>query len=420
MPILLLLMMVSLLVAAWAQRSALNEIRSSALQQRHGIAFEAAEAGLALTQALLNSGRPIGDDCRTSTDPAGQSFGARFLRHDTDAAGHVDVALRARGVSAGAPVLACTRQQGSWSCACPAEQVPVPPGAGDAGDGAEPAPTFSVRLHDGSHPAAIVASIMGCSDFAAPCIAGAPARADATTGLRQTLALLPMVATPPAAALTVRENVSAPAPATLGVHNRDAASGGVAVHAGGRIDAPALRSTGASGAAVQGERIGGDATLAALSREQLFQRHFGLPLDRWKQQPGVHRLSCGTAAACDTALLARTQTEADVARLAIEGDLHLAGPLEIGSASRPVVLIVDGDLRLEGAIRIHGVVHAHHLHWAAALDDASATITGAVILSGSFSTDGSPRLSYDAGLIRRLQTRAGTWVRVPGSWRDEG
>ena len=166
--------------------------------------------------------------------------------------------------------------------------------------------------------------------------------------------------TPPAAALTTRGDIDAGA-AALGLHNADAASGGLAAHAGGRITGP-LRVQTAPGAPRDAALVGGDEALAGLDATAFFTRHFGIDRAQWALQPGVQSLPCPDGN-CTAALRSAVENGTEVVRIAIPGNLRLDGPVQIGRAERPVMLVVDGTLTLNGAVELHGLVHARRMQW---------------------------------------------------------
>jgi hypothetical protein len=131
----------------------------------------------------------------------------------------------------------------------------------------------------------------------------------------------------------------------------------------------------------------------------------------------VQTLDCATND-CPAALRAAVDAATDVARIAVMGDLHLDGPMQLGRADRPVVLVVNGGLMLRGPVELHGLVHATHMRWDAVAPEGGGLLRGAVLLDEGYAGDGAPDLVYDASVMHRLQRLAGTWVRVPGSWRD--
>ena len=98
----------------------------------------------------------------------------------------------------------------------------------------------------------------------------------------------------PVAALTVGGNLDAGASA-LGVHNRDAATGGLALHAGGSVAGNALRLSAPPGRRSTA-RWSPATQLAALAADRFFARWFGMDRAAWSAQPAATPTDCaGTA-----------------------------------------------------------------------------------------------------------------------------
>jgi hypothetical protein len=170
-----------------------------------------------------------------------------------------------------------------------------------------------------------------------------------------------------------------------------------------------------------------------LSRgEMMFLATFGMPPAAYRLQPAVVRLSC--SADCATTL--QLAADAHPGRvLWIDGDLVIgaAGSVNLGSSAMPVILVVDGDIdfAVGSNVNLQGFVYSRGSLWTAAGD---ATVTGAFIAEGdpvvgadegSFSIVGAPIVAYGESAVEQLaKVRSrqvldfGSFVRVPGSWRD--
>lgn len=409
--VLLMLLGASVLLAAWSQRLVLTELQGARNQLQRAQAFEAAEAGLAWAQARLNDDRPIDSACRPEpVGGSGESFRRRTLRPG-EHPGEVQPVLGAGGM----PLqMLCARTGTGWACHCPRAEAPVP-ALGLPAPGL--APSFLVALRSSARGNQIDITSTGCSHLAAPCRPGDGERADAVVRMRVTLARLPGVRTPPAAALTARGDIDA-GPAALGLHNADSGSGGLAAQAGGRIVGSALRVHAPPGAAAATALLGGDEDLATLPLDPFFIRHFGSPKADWALQPGVERLDCPPAACTDALRAAIDQPGDGVRRVSVRGDLRLDGPLQLGTPARPLLLVVDGSIELRGPVELVGLVHASRLRWDEAAPGSGALLRGALLLEEGYTGNAAADLVYDPAVMRRLQHEAGTWLRVPGSWRD--
>ena len=100
-----------------------------------------------------------------------------------------------------------------------------------------------------------------------------------------------------------------------------------------------------------------------------------------------------------------------------EGDLALTGPLNLGTATRPVLLVVSGSAKLSGEVQVHGLLHAARVEWNA--DGTGAgRVTGAVTSASDYNGSGAPDLVFDAAVLQTLQANSGSFARVAGSWKD--
>jgi hypothetical protein len=95
--------------------------------------------------------------------------------------------------------------------------------------------------------------------------------------------------------------------------------------------------------------------------------------------------------------------------------VNLAGGT-LGSATNPLLLVVDGgDLDLSG-IQVQGVIVGHRTPFT--VTGAGSVVRGAIIATGSFRAGGALSVVHDIGTLERLRWTSGSFVAVPGSWKD--
>jgi hypothetical protein len=133
----------------------------------------------------------------------------------------------------------------------------------------------------------------------------------------------------------------------------------------------------------------------------------------WAAQPAARRVEC--FGDCTRAIVVALGSGARL--LFIDGDASLAGPMELGSADDPLVLVVSGALAIAGDVAVHGVVHAGSLDWRAAAP-GGAFVRGAVVVAGDARGDAAVDVVRDAAVLERLANASGSFVRVNGSWKD--
>ena len=364
------------LAVLFNQRGLLIETRMSANQMRATAAFEAAEAGIGWALAQLNDPVRIGPDCRADGSGS-QTFRERYLGST----------LRP----------ACIRLGTGWACSCPTSgpaTLAAPTGDGDT-------PSFSVAFGPGPQAGTATIVSTGATNGGA-----GPAR------VQVTLALVPALASAPAAIVTARGDVAVGS-AAITVRQTDPAADGPALHAGGTIDATGLTFSGLAGASSADRLVGLDATLAALNGEQLFVSYFGLSKAAWRDQPMTRRLRCAVDCAAELATAVGTEVVAPMVWL--DGDTVIDGPIVIGRADRPVAIVVDGPLRLRGDVTLHGIVYARDLTWTGPTADAQ--VHGALVSESGYAGDAAVGLHRDRATLATLR-RTGSYVVLPGSWRD--
>ncbi len=376
----------ALLVAVlYAHRGGLLESRMAANQVRAGVAFEAAEAGIEWALAKLNEPARLDAACRADATAS--------------------ASLRALAASGMRP--ACVRHGAGWTCRCSADAAAMLPTPDDDAD----RPGFALRVLPGARPGLATVVAVGCAEATAACLADAGsggARAHIELGI----ALLPALATEPAAMLTARGAIATGA-AAVDLYDADPSSPGIAMHAGGTLAAAGARFGGPAGSSSADRLAGLDTQLSALDAERLFAAHFGMSKAGWRDQPLARRLRCTTPSDCGTELAAVIGSEVDAPLVWIDGDAELAGPLALGRPDRPVALVVTGQLQLRGAVTLHGLAWAGAIGWR----DGGTTVHGALVSETDLAGDGAATFVRDPAVLARLRG-TGSWVKLPGGWRD--
>ena len=403
----LLLFVAMALGALFVNRNLVFEQRAATNQYRSTQAFEAAEAGIEWALAQLNDNGRLGPDCRPANDPTATSFRARYLAFNRADASFTPRTWVQNGAST-ALQPSCVRSATGWVCSCPTQGLP----ALSAVPIASPAPAFTLQFQPGDKPGTVRVAAIGCTSLAGECLPGATASADASARIEAAFGLLAALRTPPAAALTTRGTADAGS-AALGAHNPDPGTG-LAIHAGGAVLAGQARLSGPAGSPLAGSLIGNDTALAQLSPDRFFASHFGLAKAAWKAQATVTRIQCPSD--CGATLTQAIDDAGANPMIWIDGDLPLAGPLSLGTAQHPALIVVDGVARLDGALAIHGVLYAGDLIWNHA--SAAAVLRGALLSEGNYQGSAAAELFYDTAVLATLKGNTGSFARINGSWRD--
>lgn len=409
-----LLFFILSMVAAYTNRNLIFEQRTSGNQYRSTMALEAAEAGLEWALALLNGGR-IDAACAPSVDAADTPFRERYL--SIDPVSGVITPTGALAPDGGGQVWASCVFDGTdrWTCSCPqpgnAPVLDMPGGAGLH-------PAFRLRFvrTGGGQPGIVRLEANACTRLDNNCL-DFPARATTGEGRATVSSLIALrggLAAAPVAALTVRQNVDVGG-AALGAFNSDVRTGGLAILAGGSVATGGLRLGGAPGTPPENALVELDAQLAALpSAERFFSSNFATTSDTWRDQPGTVRLDCALVA-CDGDAVRAVAQQQPGRVVWVDGNVVLDGGTDIGSAAVPLVLVATGNIEVGAGVTFHGLLYSQAATWNTA---GSGTVRGAALAGNALGGTGSISVVYDADVLNRLRLRTGSFVRVPGGWRD--
>lgn len=429
--VVLVLFFVVSLVAAYTSRGMIFEQRTSINQLRSTQVLDIGDAGVEWALTKLNAGL-LGAAC-DATPGGANTFRERYLVFAADGT--------ITGNAAANPT--CTFSEGAgWTCSCPTAGSTIPGVAGG------PTPAFRAYFGadtTGARPNLIRVTVSACTDASANCLAN-PQIPDPGKGnvvVSASLGLKGALDTIPAAAVTLPSLSTGVAALTLtggtrlAAYNGNPLGSGLAIHAGGTLPAaPDLTVGGAPGAPASTATLEGDATLSAdagsgglrdssdagacaagdanvgCSFNRTFTAFFGAPRAVYRNQPSLVRCTAG----CDSAALAQLAARNPRSIILVEGNATLDGNL--GTAAAPVALIVEGNVTVSGAGTIvTGFVYGTSGTW---------TITGTPQISGAIASEvaatmgggGTLSVNYDLAALNKLRFEYGSFVRVPGGWRD--
>jgi PilX N-terminal len=471
--VVMVLFFIVAMVAAYTSRNLVFEQRASANQYRSTQALEAADAGLQWALAMLNGGR-IDDNCQPSNDQNQSSFRARYIDRINYARSMTLSTYGGVGATREPLMPSCTLDAATngWSCLCPSDAAAALPGVSVAGAAGQPFFRIRFALRSATRSDVLLVESVGCTRADTKCLsANAPAApdGDAMAVVTSMVTLRSALATPPGAPLKAAGGIdggnSAAGQGPLRAVNSDpgpppfaaSASGatssmniasGVTVIAGGDITGN-IRATSVPGTPGATTLRRNDFSLQRLSKvdrsgqtpprsvhDRLFSVVFGMWPDTYQSQPSLLQVDCagGCTASGIDALARKYPGQA----MWLNGDLDVDG--DIGSAiavapdptlqtlvasevapNGPVLLIVNGNLTLSSGT-VYGLIYRRAPPAPAAPDWArglgNTTIRGALISEGSILGGGAQTVIYDAGVLNRLSSRFGSFVRVPGGWKD--
>ena len=405
------------LVAAYANRNLIFEQRTSANQARSTLAFETADAGVEWAASMLNVGR-IDENCQPVADAAATSFRDRYLEIDATTG---LVTPRANMAAGSLPT--CVHNGTQWLCSCPATGASSIPGAPTD----VVAPSFRLRFvqRPVNRPGTVWVEVQACTRLDATCLSAGANNATAGEGRAKTAVLLALrsaLPSPPVAALVARGTVNLNN-SVVRVSNPQQGSGrslGIQAGEGPLSGAGALVLGGAAGEIVSASTqiVAPDPSLSTgitPAGDWFFGSLFGIQAPVYRDQPASLRLPCNSTDPCDAARL-RTAAARNPGRILwAQGDVNLNGGAPLGSATEPVMLVVEGDLAAN-SIQVHGLIYGRKASWS--VTGNNMTVFGAVVAENNLTLSGPVEVTRDANVLNLLRWRNGSFVRVPGGWSD--
>jgi Tfp pilus assembly protein PilX len=452
--VVMLLFFIVALVAAYASRNLVFEQRTSANQYRSTQALEAAEAGMQWTLAMLNSGR-VDNSCQPVANQTQASFRARYI-DKIDEKRRVSLVGSAVRTAPFLPRCAFNAGSGQWTCICANTNANILPTV--AGNAQKPFFRIRFDLVTGREDVMRIESV-GCTRPDTSCLDPTAPRApdgDAMAIVTSLVALRSGLSTPPFAAVTAEGSINGGASAAgqgplTAINNNPGSvkfpgTNGVTFVAGDTTPAAItgnITPIGLPGSPGNLSLRPGETTLAGLQAlagppahtksDRLFSLVFGMWPATYQAQPSVIQMPCGGG--CTASQVNAKALQFPGHAIWIDGDLTVNGNIGSVPASAdptaesvlttevaptgPVLLIVTGNLTLTSGTVV-GLVYHRSTPGTPDWDLGSGTtsIRGALITEGNIFPAGQQTVTYDAAVLNRLHSRFGTYVRVPGGWRD--
>ena len=450
--VMLLFFLISL-AAAYTSRNLIFEQRTAANQYRSTQALEAAEAGVEWALAQLNGGL-INESCTATTTSTDQSFRQRYLDVDST---NGNITPRVASLPGSVEPMcgldtSSTAANWRWSCSCP------PINAALATAFAPPVgPAFTVQLVPAAtgavvRPDLIQLEVNSCTRFSiADCVNfnfDRGGTGDGVATVRVMLALRGSLSRLPAAALTVAGTLAAPPSSVLlTLRNESVASNGITLHTAGSWPAifpvSGLALLGLPGVAPARTVVTLDPTLSPAAQpgfipligspvptvspsqtpfsaqDLRFASFFGMRPDTYRRQPGLPVLDCSsgcTAADINTAI---ARNPGRPIWLSGNGTVTIDANVP-ATAGTSAMLIVEGNMAFAGGSTLRGLLYNRGANTQWSLS-GSSTIVGAAVIEGNLSASGASAAAtviYDRAALLALRAGTGTFVRVPGSWKD--
>ena len=226
---------------------------------------------------------------------------------------------------------------------------------GFLGAAAEQQPSFIVSFSESRRPGTVLVNTTSCTSSVVQDCSSKENTLLAREAVGQRSAVVgfvPAVRTPPSAAITVKGRVQS-TDGNLGIHNADPSTNGTLLVTGSsdRALRPRRCKTRNCRALHPERHFSGDPSLA---NGDVFKMLVGMPISRFKYHPGVRRIACNPD--CATALTTAVQKGASM--LLIDGDLDISATTSLGTATRPVFLLVTGAINISADFAMYGMIHS--------------------------------------------------------------
>ena len=415
--VVMVLFFVISLVAAYSSRNIIFEQRTAANQYTSTVSLEAANAGLEWALGLLNGSR-IDDSCVPASSSSSASFRQRYLSVDPTS-GIISVSAAVRD---GPQWPSCWHNGATneWVCHCP--------GSGGGSIATTPtdpfAPSFRVRFIQldeaatispapATRPGIVAIEVNGCTSWDSACLDFQPYKKDWCRGtVCAQLALASGVKSPPEAAITARGTIDFGGAAVTAA-NAEVGAHGFAVVAGGTVNPTGMTLLGPPPST--GIVVPNDPGLAdpLFTPERMFAATFGVWPSTYVEQPGAVKVDC--SATCDSTTV-RNAVDANPGRvLVLQGNVLLNGGSSIGTATDPVVLMTTGNFGFSSSTDVYGLVYSRAATWATS---GSGNIYGAMVAEGAIGGSDGFTVGYSKDILDRARWSTGSFVMVPGSWKD--
>lgn len=181
------------------------------------------------------------------------------------------------------------------------------------------------------------------------------------------------------------------------------------------LNPPAGYQCSTQGSTIGHDTVGGDTNLSSLSPAGYFQYFFGSTLAGYRDTTAGYVVDLSnTLTAPDSTSISSINAMND-RTIWVEGvpGTPVSLPGNIGTADKPVILIINGDLDLGSNIEINGLVYVQ----GNITGNGSPTIYGALIGAGNANVTGNLKVVFDPKVLGKAPT-LGKAGKVQGSWRD--
>ena len=199
-------------------------------------------------------------------------------------------------------------------------------------------------------------------------------------------------------------------------NNNTIISGG-SVNISGSAKTVIASGTSSNSGSIKTDITTNDAVLANMNQTGLFAKFFGSTSTAIQSQVQNYYSNSGSNYNYSSTLSGKKNTTIWIDQP--NGTATINGNTTIGTASQPVLLIVNGNVNFSGNITIYGYVFVFGTNTIDSIT-GSVDIHGAITTAGDLRVSGNTTLTYDSGVLNNLRNLPSMryYAKVPGSWRD--
>lgn len=192
---------------------------------------------------------------------------------------------------------------------------------------------------------------------------------------------------------------------------------GLAVSIGGAAQTTIATGTGSTPGNIGPDVVQNDSSLSGMSPSDFFVKFFGINSSTFKSLVGNY-YSNSSDTNYSSLLNGKVGTTIWIDQTG--GSATLSGNITIGSPTQPVILIVNGDLRLSGTgvgTKIYGFIYqmggTTNTDFLGTVD-----IVGGFATTGNLNMAGNTTITHDNTVLTTIQQNLGYYAKVPGTWKD--
>jgi Tfp pilus assembly protein PilX len=419
-----LLLFSSSIAVLYLNRSLIFEQRTSSNQTKSTLALQMAEAGIEWATGMLNTPYDIQESDCSLLSTTNLPFSRRYVQSQWTTTTNV--------VSVTNTFPGCKVSGTTLSCNCPT----VTNTTTAASLGTSTLPGFTVAFSDVAGDAeSVKITSTGCTALDTACYSSTKANADASASASVILKLRPFLRSAPVAPLTCRQNCVTTATPKIFITNTDLSTNGMLVHTGssGTIlttTAAVSRLTTIPGVDPLAAISLGDQTLNILTENAttcangvLFNQHFGMTLSQYANQPQVKSITCSSASASACVTSVTDAYNEGWRSFYFPAGFFWDSNNSLGSQAEPVTIVATGST-LSGVTStgtIAGLVYYHYGSANGFRTSSSPTFQGAFVACMSYNVTNTAHtvtFTYDPIVLTNIRRSVGSFVRVPGSWKD--